>query len=104
MREEIVFTKGMYFNEPSEKAPDFIKGSISIEPKQFTNWLRENYNKNEKYIKIDLKISKAGKAYSCLNTYKGTKTGNGSHRNVSQQSESKQEQMSDDGFVDDIPF
>ena len=113
MNDEIIFTEGMFFNEPSQKAPDFIKGSLSIEPKQFTDWLRKNYNKNEKYIRIDLKISKAGKAYSCLSTFKPNQGGQ-SHNNVAQtsyntsqgnnnQGQSTQRQSKDD-FEDDFPF
>ena len=103
MNDEIIFTEGMYFNEPSEKAPDFIKGSLSIEPKQFTDWLRKNYNKDEKYIRIDLKISKAGKAYSCLSTFKPNQGGQ-SPNNAPQGQQSPSQGNKQDTFQDDILF
>ena len=114
MNDEIIFTDGMFFNEPSEKAPDFIKGTINIEPKQFTEWLRKNYNKDEKYIRIDLKVSKQGKAYSALSTFKpnqGSQSNNNGFHARSEQSQGKSSQgagpenfKSDNFETDGIPF
>ena len=108
MNEESVLTDGMYFNEPSERAPDFIKGSLSIEPKQFTEWLRKNYNKDEKYIRIDLMISKAGRAYSKLSTFKpnsGQQSGNNAPQPSYGNSQGNNQAPPQDKFEDDsIPF
>ena len=104
MSEDNKLTEGMYFNEPSERAPDFIKGSISIEPKQFTEWLRKVYNKDEKYVRIDLKISKAGKAYSILSDFKPNQ-GQQSGNNTPQTSHgSSQDNNQGNGFNDDVPW
>lgn len=111
--ESVQFTEGMYFNLPSEKAPDFIKGSLSIEPKQFTDWLRKNYDKDEKYIRIDLKVARSGKAYASLSTYKPNQTqgnGNGGYHGNPQQSGGNPgqgvtpENFKDDNFGEEIPF
>jgi len=105
--EETIFADGMYFNEPSDKAPDFIKGSISVEPKRFTEWMREHYNKDEKYIRIDLKISKAGKPYTSLSTFKpnkGQQSGNNASQGRSEPSGNSFNPNQGSGQDSEIPF
>lgn len=56
------FVDGMYFDRPSEKAPDFIKGKISIKADKFLEWMKGKANEKG-YINIVLKKSKEGKLY-----------------------------------------
>lgn len=66
------FVAGMYFNQPHEKAPDFVLGSISIRPIDFIAWLSLQKQNEKGYIKISIKKSKAGKIYSELDEYEPT--------------------------------
>jgi len=66
------YAQGLYFNEPSEKAPDFVLGSISVKPGEFANWMKDNAeSKDDKgYLRLDVKRSKGGKVYVALSTWK----------------------------------
>jgi len=64
------FIDGLFFNLPHEKAPQFIKGSIAISKAKFLEWLQKEDTNENGYIKIDLKISKAGKPYAEVNNWK----------------------------------
>lgn len=67
-----IFVEGMYSNEVSDKAPDFILGSLSIQPMKLATWLQANAKlANEKgYINLVIKRSKAGKRFISVDTYK----------------------------------
>ena len=78
---EKIFTKGMYFNLPNDNAPEFVRGSVSINVAEFIPFLQENAKDGK--VKLDLLVGKSGKAYSAVNTYQP-------------QGEQK--------FEDDIPF
>ena len=69
MAEDKIFTTGLVFKLPSEKAPDFVKGKLSIKVDEFTAWLQGHVNNNG-WVDIDIKESKGGKIYCELNTYK----------------------------------
>ena len=63
------FVDGMRFEKPNEKAPEWIKGKISIEVAKLIPWLEAN--KNERgWVNIDLKKSKNNNLYLQLNTFK----------------------------------
>lgn len=84
---DIEFVDGLMVKAPNEKAPDFIKCHISIKRKDLGNWLRQ---KEDEWINLDVKVSKAGKWYAAVNDWKP---------------EAKTEQpASGGGFEDDIPF
>ena len=36
------FPNGIYFNLPKEKAPDFVKGNVSIKKAEFIAWLEQH--------------------------------------------------------------
>ena len=82
------FIDGLIVKPPHEKAPDFVKCSISIKRKDLGNWLR---GKDEDWINVDVKESKGGKWYAEVNNWKP---------------DSKQESASKDDpdFDDPIPF
>ena len=68
-RQEAVFPDGVFFNKPHENAPEFIKGSISFtDVAKFMDFLKRNQTQNQ--LSLDLKVSKAGKLYFQLNTWK----------------------------------
>ena len=69
------FAKGLYFNEPHQNAPDFVLGSMSIKPKEFIDWMRENHQAVDEngYLRLAVKRSKGGKAYVALDTWKPEK-------------------------------
>ena len=67
---DIKFAAGVFFNEPRENAPDYVLGSISIRPREFVDWLREQDPDDKGYIRLAVKRSKAGKAYVALDTWK----------------------------------
>ncbi|OQY36823.1 MAG: hypothetical protein B6229_09355 [Spirochaetaceae bacterium 4572_7] len=85
-----------------------------IESKYYEGeWLRKNYDKDEKYIRIDLKVARSGKAYASLSTYKPNQTqgnGNGGYHGNPQQSGGNPgqgvtpENFKDDNFGEEIPF
>jgi len=59
---------GLFFNEPNENAPKWVIGDLNIPDKnRFIDWLQQQPDDR---VKIDLLISKAGKYYANLNTYK----------------------------------
>ena len=69
---DIKFADGLSFFKPHANAPDFVLGKISIDPKKLVPWLRAEYKNNEinGYLNLSVKMSKAGKPYVCLDTYK----------------------------------
>lgn len=85
-----ILVDGLFFDKPSENAPDFVKGKISIQADKLIPFLEQH--KNEKgYVNIDLLKSKAGKLYCKLNTF------------VPQKQE-KPEYPQEDINPDNIPF
>lgn len=73
MNNDIIYVDGLYSNEVSDKAPEFILGSLSIEPMKLATWLQANQKlQNEKgYIKLVVKRSKStGKRYVSVDTWK----------------------------------
>ena len=66
--EKTEFVSGLYAYNPHEKAPDFIKASLSVRRTQFIEWLN---SKSDEFVKIDILESKdKTKWYASLNTYK----------------------------------
>lgn len=61
------FVNGMIFKLPRDNAPEYVKGSLSIKVAELTGWLSA---KQEEWVNIDLKVSKGGKAYAEVNTWK----------------------------------
>jgi len=61
------FVDGLIIKAPHDKAPDFVKCSISIKRKDLGNWLR---GKTEDWINIDVKVSQKGKWYAEVNNWK----------------------------------
>ena len=88
---DIEFVDGLMVKQPHEKAPDFVKMSISIKRKELGNWLR---GKDDEWINIQVKESKNGKLYAAVDNWKPEQ----------QQSQQSQQSAPVDDFDDDIPF
>lgn len=69
------FIEGLYVNAPRGKAPEFVKGSISIQKDRFMKWL-SGENPNEKgYVNIDILEKKDGSGwYAKINDWKPSKS------------------------------
>jgi hypothetical protein len=66
---ENIFIDGMNWRNPHEKAPDFIKGCVSIDIKKFVEFARKHHTNG--WINIDLKQSaKTGSLYFALNQFR----------------------------------
>jgi len=63
---------GFYPKQPSEKAPDFVIGKVSINLTDFRSWMKTHLqqNPNEEWLNIDMKVSKAGKGYAVVDHWK----------------------------------
>ena len=66
-----IYAKGLFFNDPSENAPDFVIGKLSIQVDDFAKWANEQ-EKNEKgYVSIEILRSREDKKpYAKLDTWK----------------------------------
>lgn len=73
MSNDIEFVNGLIVKAPHEKAPDFVKASISIKVEELGLWLREKHKAGEEWVNIDVLVSKAGNWYTKVNTYKPEK-------------------------------
>ena len=110
MENQTNFAQGMFFKEPNQNAPAWVKGTLSIDCEKFTQWLRKNCYKavnGKYYVNIDIKTSKDGVKYLALNEYKPKP------QNAPQQSAPVQEQPvqyqtepvpNDEINVENVPF
>lgn len=92
MTEENKFVPGLFAKAPHERAPDFVKASLSIRVKDLGNFLREQNKAGEEWVNIDVKEARSGKWYAAINDFK-----------PEQRQEPAQNSAQDD-FDDDIPF
>jgi hypothetical protein len=65
------FPAGFIWKKPTGKAPDFVKGRVSIKVAEFKAWLDKN-NSND-WVNLDILKSKDGKIYAKLNDWKPEK-------------------------------
>jgi hypothetical protein len=70
MANDIEFVDGLIVKPPHEKAPDYVKASISIKVEDLGKWLREKYKNKEEWVNIDVKEAKSGKWYAAVSTFK----------------------------------
>jgi len=64
------FVEGMRYFPPREKAPDFVKGTISVEPAKLMEYLETQETDDKGYVKFQIKLSKNGKYYLEVDTWK----------------------------------
>lgn len=75
MENKVIFIDGVSVFTPSEKAPDFVKASLVINPTKLVKWLQENdqYLKEGEHgleLRTQIKESKQGKLYASVDTFK----------------------------------
>lgn len=67
-----IFADGLIWQDPHEKAPDFVKGNLVINAEKFTDFMKNQteYISAKGWLKIVMKESKNGTIYFELDTYK----------------------------------
>ena len=92
------FIPGLYVKPPHEKAPDYVKCKISLKRAEVAAYLA---SQSEEWINLDVKVSKDGKWYAEVNTWKPQ----GKDEDVKKPEQKPQANHVTDDFVDDdIPF
>lgn len=61
------FVEGLYVNAPRDKAPDYVKGSLAIEPAKLIAWLQ---SRGDEKVRLDIKVGRSGKWYCAVDTWK----------------------------------
>jgi len=61
------YPKGLFAKKPHEKAPQFIKGKLSIKRDEFINWLQ---TQDTEWVNFDVKEGQDGKYYVQVDTWK----------------------------------
>lgn len=66
------YISGLFVYPPHERAPDFVKGKLSVNAEKLSEWLIANKGlASEKgFISIDLKAGRDGKWYAQVNEWK----------------------------------
>ena len=64
---EKVFTEGLIVRR-NENAPDFVTCSLAFKMDEFIEWARKHHK--DGWVNVDCKLSKGGKYYAELNTFK----------------------------------
>ena len=72
---EKIFVDGMRFEKPNEKAPEWVKGKISIKADKLIEFI-EKHKSAKGWLNIDLKKAKSGALYLELNTWASGKSEN----------------------------
>jgi len=72
MNDDNLLVAGFYPKPPREGAPEFVMGKININVEQFKTWFRDYLKENpdEEWLSIDTLISKGGKGYGKVDTWK----------------------------------
>lgn len=96
-----IFPIGLYVNPPSEKAPDFVKGSISIQKDKFAELFEqvERFSNEKWYLKLNILEWRDWKWYATVDTYKPS--GKQEEKKVWQETARLQSSWID---LSDIPF
>lgn len=93
MAEEIEFVNGLIVKAPHEKAPDFVKASISLKVTDLILWLQ---GRSEDWVNLDVKESKGGKWYAAVSNFKPKARDEGTTK--------PQANKPSDSIDDDLPF
>lgn len=100
---DIEFVDGLFYKEPRAKAPDYVKGALSIQPTKLAAWCQSH--ENEEWVNVDIKESKGGKIYCAVNDWKPDGKPAGEPREPSRKPMKDRPQPDQGGFTDDdIPF
>lgn len=61
------YPSGIYYKEPSSKAPDFVVGGLSIKKSEFIPFLN---SQDGDWVNLKINLSKQGKPYLEVDTWK----------------------------------
>jgi hypothetical protein len=64
---DIEFVPGLIVKPRASNAPDYVICKLSIKPQELTEWLQ---GKTGEWVNIDVKVSKSGKAYAAVDSWK----------------------------------
>ena len=95
MSDKKVFSEGIYFNAPHERAPEFVIGKLSIARERFIGWLEQQTASEKGYVNLQIKKSRDGKIYIELDSWQ-----------PGERAEPRREPAGPvvEDFNDDIPF
>jgi hypothetical protein len=65
-----IFANGIIYKEPSDKAPDFVIGGLSIKKSEFIPFLQ---GQDGDWVNLKINLGKNGKPYIELDTWKPTR-------------------------------
>tara|TARA_R100001086_G_scaffold205985_1_gene121790 strand:- start:1381 stop:1635 length:255 start_codon:yes stop_codon:yes gene_type:complete len=68
---DVIFPEGLSVKDPHEKAPDFVRGRLSIKKSELIPWLD---TQEGEWVNMDIKRSKGGNLYLQVDTWKPTQT------------------------------
>lgn len=70
---EIIFPEGINYYPPNPQAPDFVKGTLVLKPKELTQFMKQ-YEGTDGVVRLDMLVSKkTEKIYLKLNTFNNHK-------------------------------
>lgn len=99
------FVDGLLVKPPRDKAPDYVKASLSMKREALIAWLQ---SRDGEWINLDIKEGRSGKWYAAVDTWKPSGQQSGQrHESSPPQRESPPRSAPpvDNGFTDDeIPF
>jgi len=96
---DIIFANGIIYKQPRAGAPDFVKGALSFKVEEAIAFLKENEENG--WCNVNLLVSKAGKPYAALDTWKPNSSYNSTAKNVNNNYVKSNKY---NGNEDDIPF
>ena len=70
MADKKEYASGCYFNDPHERAPEFVVGRISVNVQKFIGWLEQQETSDKGYVNLNVKRGRDGKPYVELDTWK----------------------------------
>ena len=97
---DVIFADGIFFYARRDNAPDYVLGSISVKPEAFSNWVLAQKPDAKGYVRLAVKMSKAGKPYVSLDTWEPSGQGAKGRGGDRQNERSGFGDLEDD----DIPF
>lgn len=68
--EDNKLAKGLYAFMPHEKAPDWVKLDLSVNVKDFVDWLQSQPQDDRGSVRITIAEGKSGKLYGKFNDFK----------------------------------
>jgi hypothetical protein len=72
---EMVFVEGLRIFLPHQKAPSFIRAKGSINPDELAAWCADKPRDEKGNVRIEIRESKGGKLYACLDSWKPEERG-----------------------------